>query len=614
MARIPREVVDAVRDRTDLVEVVSRHVSLARRGRSHVGLCPFHQEKSPSFHVIPEKGIFHCFGCQAGGDAFKFLMMIEGLSFIEAVKELAGPAGIEIAERELTDAELRALKQRATLFDVLEAACAWYESVLWTRPEGARGRAYLDGRALSEGTRRQARLGFAPDGWSRLVDHLHSAGYSPQLVEEAGLAKPRKSGDGAYDVLRDRVTIPICDEKGRVIAFGGRLLEGDGPKYLNTPETRLYQKSKVLYGLDRARNAVQRAGRCLVVEGYFDVLSLWQAGFGETVATCGTALTVDHLEKVRRLTRDVVLVLDADKAGTAAAERALPLFVDAGIQPWRLDLPGAKDPDELVREEGPDALRRALDAREPLFEWVVQRKLAAYGNSAMSRERVLEDVLPMLKQLADPTLLSKVARRLGVHEEVVLQRLRDAPEPQAAAAPTPEPAAGWAPHRDMVHLLWLLVHRRDHVADLLARGSPDVFTSHAAGRPTLARLLSGEPVASVLDDRVDEGLARTLRAVVARQELYAVEQAPSAVVDILSRLLRPLTDAATAAVNERVRRAAAVGDIPTMSAANAAKQDLQRIQKRLDLALRDGGALAAMDLLNQAAEAASRTLSPAGGP
>jgi DNA primase catalytic core len=498
----------------------------------------------------------------------------------------------------------------------LEAAAGWYESVLWTKAEGAPGREYLQKRALTDATQRQARIGFAPGGWSRLVDYLHHQGYSPQLVEEAGLARPRKGGDGSYDVLRERVVIPIRDEKGRVIAFGGRLLEGDGPKYLNTPETRLYQKGKVLYGLDQARNAIQRTGRCLVVEGYFDVISLVQAGFGEVVATCGTALTPDHLERIRRLTRDVVLVLDSDKAGTAAAERTLPLFVDAGIQPWRLDLPGAKDPDELVREEGPEALQRALEAREPLFEWVVSRKLATYGSSGMSRERVLEDVIPMLRQLADPTLVSRVARRLGVHEEVVLQKIREAPapstEPSAEPADTTVPA--WVPHRDVVHLLWLLVHRRDQTADLLAQASPDLLTAHAPVRPTLARLLSGEPVASVIDGLGDDALARTLRAVVARQDLYTPEQASSALVDILVRLLRPLIDAAVGALNERSRRAIAQGDIPTMSKANADKKALQDGQKRLDAALRDGPIDLAMDLLGQTAALAARSVGTSAAP
>jgi len=604
VARIPREVVDAVRDRTNLVELVSRHVSLAHKGRSHVGLCPFHQEKRPSFHVIPDKGIYHCFGCQAGGDAFKFLMTIEGLSFVEAVKELAGAAGVEIAERELTDAERRSLKQRATLFDVLESAAAWYESVLWTKPEGAPGREYLKGRELTEETQRNARLGYAPEGWTRLVDYLHNQGFSPSLVEQAGLAKPRRQGDGRYDVMRERVMIPITDERGRVIAFGGRLLEGDGPKYLNTPETRLYKKSGVLYGLHQARNGISRSKRALVVEGYFDVISLAQAGFPETVATCGTALTTDHLERIRRLTRDVVLVLDSDAAGTAAAERTLPLFVAAGIQPWRLDLPGAKDPDELVREEGPEALEAALAAKEPLFEWVVQRKLASYGASAMSRERVLAEVLPMLRQLADPTLVSRVARRLGLHEQVVLSKLRETPAPRNPSAPSPPMSTGWKPHVDIVHVLWLLVHRRDEVADLLARANPDLFVAHVIVRPTIARLLAGEPVAAVLEDVDEEALQRTLRAVVARENLYPQEAAARAVVDILVRLYRPLHDGALARLSDATRRAAATGDMGALRETTEMRKRLLALEKDLDRATRSGSLSDAIDQLDQAASVA----------
>ncbi len=604
MARIPREVVDAVRDRTNLVELVSRHVSLAHKGRSHVGLCPFHQEKRPSFHVIPDKGIYHCFGCQAGGDAFKFLMTIEGLSFVEAVKELAAAAGVEIADRELTDAERRSLKQRATLFDVLESAAAWYESVLWTKPEGAPGRDYLKDRELTEETQRNARLGYAPEGWTRLVDYLHNQGFSPSLVEQAGLAKPRRQGDGRYDVMRERVVIPITDERGRVIAFGGRLLEGDGPKYLNTPETRLYKKSGVLYGLHQARNGISRSKRALVVEGYFDVLSLVQAGFPETVATCGTALTTDHLERIRRLTRDVVLVLDSDAAGTAAAERTLPLFVAAGIQPWRLDLPGAKDPDELIREEGPEALEAALAAKEPLFEWVVQRKLASYGASAMSRERVLAEVLPMLRQLADPTLVSRVARRLGLHEQVVLSKLREAPAPRDASAPHRPAATEWKPHVDIVHVLWLLVHRRDEVADLLARASPDLFVAHGIVRPTIARLLAGEPVAAVLEDVDEDVLQRTLRAVVARENLYPQEAAARAVVDILVRLYRPLHDGALARLSDATRRAAATGNMSALREATEMRKRLLALEKDLDRATRSGSLSDAIDHLDQAASVA----------
>lgn len=244
MGRIPRDIVDAVRDRTDLVEVIGRHVTLKRSGNSLVGLCPFHQEKSPSFHVVPSKGIFHCFGCQTSGDVFRFLMMIEGLSFVESVKELAGPAGVTVPERELTEDEMRAIKVRATLFDVLEEACSFFESTLWTHPDGQPGRDYLRKRGLSPDIARAARLGFAPEGWSRLLDHLHRQKYPAERVVEAGLARPRRESDGLYDVFRARLMFPIRDERARVVGFGGRILEGDGPKYLNTPETKLYDKSR----------------------------------------------------------------------------------------------------------------------------------------------------------------------------------------------------------------------------------------------------------------------------------------------------------------------------------------------------------------------------------
>lgn len=601
MSRIPREIVDAVRERTDITEVISRHVALVRKGRSIVGLCPFHQEKSPSFNVIPDKGIYHCFGCQAGGDVFKFLMMIEGLSFVEAVKELAEPAGIAIEDRELTFAERKALKQRATAFDVLEASAQFYESQLWTGP-GKEPRAYLERRAMTPESARKARLGWAPEGWTRLVDHLRREGFEPEQLVDAGVARPRQQGDGVFDTLRERLVIPICDERGRVIAFGGRLLQGDGPKYLNTPESRLYQKSHVLYGLESARNAVTQRGRVIVVEGYFDVLGLRQAGFAEAVATCGTALTAHHLEKIRRLTRDVILVMDADEAGLRAAERALPLFVDAGIQPWRLDLPGAKDPDELVKNEGPEAFARALELKEPLFEWVIRRKLDAYGTSTMSRDRVLDDVLPMLLKMRDPTLTSSIARRIGISEEVVLARLRELRRAEAAeskqqeskaraeepAEEAPPGAPLWKPHRDMVHVLWLLVHRYGEVADLIARVNPALFDEHEALRPVIARLISGEPVASVLPEVTDRNIQRTLAEVVARQKLYEPDETGKAILQLLARLARPLRTARLAALGDEIARSSAAGDSERLVRVMKQKKALQDRDRALDGALRSG--------------------------
>ncbi|MEO0603035.1 MAG: DNA primase [Myxococcota bacterium] len=604
MAQIPRDIIDAVRDRTDIVEVVGRHVALSRRGKNFVGLCPFHQEKTPSFNVIAEKDIFHCFGCGTGGDVFKFLMLLEGLNFVEAVKELAGPAGVTIEEREMTPAERRAMRERATLFEVLEAAERFFEAELWTRAAGGPARDYLDRRQISEATSRSSGLGWAPGGWTRLIDQLHRDGFTPEQLAEAGLARPRNNGSGFYDTLRERLVIPIRDERGRTIAFGGRLLEGDGPKYLNTPETRLYQKSRVLFGLDVARAAIAKKGRALVVEGYFDVISLRQAGFEETVATCGTALTPDHLEKIRRLSKDVLLLLDADEAGQKAAERTLEAFVAANIQPWRVTVPGAKDPDELVRESGPEALVEALDRKQPLFEWVVARRLDRYGASSMSRDRVLDEVLPLLAQAGDDVLTYRVSARLGVSEASVRQRLREftrrpRAEAKDAASEPPEPA-GWKPHVDVVHLLWLLVHRRDLVADLLVRADPALFDAHEPVKPALARLVSGEPVASIIDETGDSGVKRTLLAVVARDELYTEEQAPRAVIDVLVRLTQPLRAAKLARLQDDVSRLEVEGRFDELPDVIREKMALQQQEKALEQALRASDLDGAMSILSSA--------------
>jgi DNA primase len=583
MSRIPRHLIDDVRDRTDLVEVVQRFVALNRRGSGYVGLCPFHQEKTPSFHVVPHKHLFHCFGCQTGGDVFKFLMLMEGLSFVEAVKELAEPAGVTIEERELTADERRQLRRRATIYDVLEEAAGFYESVLWTRPEGAPGRQFLDTRGLAQETAREARLGYAPDGWTTLLDHMHGKGFPEHLVEEVGLARQRAQATGHYDFLRDRVIFPIRDERSRVIAFGARIVTGDGPKYLNTPESTVYQKSKVLYGLELARPAIQRVDRVLVVEGYMDVLSLRQAGFAETIATCGTALTIEHLRRIRRLTQDVVAMFDNDEAGAKAAERSLPLFIDAGIQPWRLDMPGAKDPDDLVREGGPEAMERALEGRTPLLEWLVQRRLETDGAHAASQSQLLETLLPLLAGLP-PVMVSAVAAKLKVNEAALLQRLQHHAS-RGPAVPPPPPRDGWRPSREMVHLLWLLVHRYAEVADLIARADPELFDPNPEVRGALARLIAGEPVAAILPELGDEGIARTLSAVVAREKLYEPDEASLGTCHILHGLGRPRREATLAQFTRRAEQARRDGDLDQYRAILAQRAALVTLRSKLQAAL-----------------------------
>lgn len=577
--RIPREIIDQVRERVDIVNVVQRHVSLTKRGSSYIGLCPFHGEKTPSFNVVPGKHLFHCFGCNATGDVFKFVMEMEGLAFAAAVRELAKTVGVEVPEREMTPEQQRSMRARASLYDVLDAAAGFYESTLWTRPEGAKGRKYLEERVMSQDTARHARVGWAPEGWSSLIDELHGQGFTPKQLFDAGLAKERRQGNGYYDGFRDRVLFPIRDARGRVIGFGGRLIDGEGPKYLNSPETRLYEKSKVLYGLFEGRRAIQNKDRVIVVEGYFDVLALHQAGFQEAVATCGTALTHEHLERLRRLTGNVILLMDSDAAGSRAAEKALPMFLEAGLAPWRLMLPDAKDPDELIREHGAEAMEAAILRKEPLLEWVVRRRRDAAGRDAVSIDRVVEELLPVLVRVRS-SAVSRVAGLLGVHESTLRRRVdtaaRTTPAPRSKEPVAPKPAPGWKPRRELVHVFWLLVHRYGETADLLNRVDPVIFESEPEEvRATIARLMSGEPVAAIVSDLASPNLARTLSAVVARQTLYTEEEAALGMCQVLHNLDIPKRRSRILHLEEDVERA--VRDLNSV-AMRTALEELQRLK------------------------------------
>ncbi|MBT3223123.1 MAG: DNA primase, partial [Proteobacteria bacterium] len=581
---IPRDIVEAVRDRADIVEVVSRHVSLVQRGSNFVGLCPFHQEKTASFNVVPSKRIFHCFGCSKSGDVFGFLMSIEGVSFVEAVKDLARTVGIDVPERELTPAEKKALRRRAGLLELLEVASETYTSVLWTHKDGEKGRQYLQQRGFDKEAALGARLGFSPgDGWTRLIDAMQRKGFSIEQCCQAGLARENKRGNH-YDTFRNRLLFPIRDERSRVIGFGGRLIDGEGPKYINTPETKFYEKSKVLYGLDTAVRAIQRAAEVLIVEGYFDVLAMQQAGFPQTVATCGTALTMDHLQRIRRLTNNVLVVTDADEAGAAAAEKMLPLFLHAKVIPWRVSIPGAKDPDELVQQEGPEAMVAAIEAKVPLVDWVVERKMAR-GGGLMGRDALIEEMVPLLAMLP-PQAVSRFAGRLG-HEPSILKRVAEyevAPPSRPALPPTP--ASSWRPQRQLVHVIWLLVHHHQLVAWIIEQVGIGVFAEHRAITHIIERLLNQDPVASIIEQEDDPSIKRTLSAIVARDTLYTAEQAQMGMCQVLNQITQPQRQVSLTALANEMDRANRDGDDDQFLERALERQQILSRDKALDKALR----------------------------
>ncbi len=585
---LPRHLVDEVRSRADIVSIVERTVTLRRSGRSYSGLCPFHNEKTPSFSVVPDKGIFHCFGCGESGDVFGFLMKTRGVSFFEAVKELGDAAGIVVEEREMTPQERQRLQQRADLHDVTELTALFYTDLLLVSPDGAPGRDYLAARGITLETAQKYRLGYAPDAWDRLTGHLQAQRIPSPLALAARVVGKSERSERVYDLFRHRLMFPILDDRGRVVAFGGRLLpraadprspdgdaraasgappKTDGPKYLNSPESEIYNKSKTLYGLSWARMPVQRKDRALLVEGYFDAVSLWQAGFEEAVATCGTALTEAHLEVLKRLTRKVVALFDGDEAGLKAAAKSMELFLDAGVEARRLELGTEKDPDEFIQKRGAEAFEQLLQRTEPLVELVVRRTIQREGSSAEGRARALEALVPILRRLPETVRLqaaSRAAGLLGMHEAVVLGRLapsdtapRSTPEgPRASSAAPPR----WVPSRELAHLLWLLLHFPETVAPLLAAADPDLITDRLTVLEAIVALASGARLAEVIDGGQDLDLARALRAIAAKPDEYKEEQAESATRSLLARLESTRLETEILTLNARIAACETSGD------------------------------------------------------
>jgi DNA primase len=449
VAGISDEKLQELRDRVDVVAVVQRRVPLTKSGRDFKGLCPFHGEKTPSFYVVPDKRIFHCFGCGATGDAIKFVMQLDGKGFREAIESLAAEVGLELAPQD--PAEARRAARRAALAEVNEKACKFYERVLWEHPLGKPGREHLEQRGVSVETAKAWRLGYAPARWDALARSLERDKVDPQLSDEAGLLVPRKKGPGSYDRFRGRLMIPIR-EGGRAVAFGGRLLEGESEaKYMNSPESPLYTKGQVLFALDKAREAIRREGVAAFVEGYFDAIGLHQAGVQTAVATCGTALTAHHLELVQRAqAKELVFVFDGDAAGRRAAQRAAELAAAAQISARVLVPPDGEDPDETVRRIGTDAFRGLLRAAQPALEFLLDVALAELrpGASIEERVRVVEHVRGIVqaapKGLARELYVEKVAEKLGAPVDVIRMAFDAAPAAPAQQKTGPQ-ASGLRP-------------------------------------------------------------------------------------------------------------------------------------------------------------------------
>lgn len=410
------EFVSELKSRIDIRDIVSESVPLKKSGANWAGLCPFHAEKTPSFSVSTTKQIFHCFGCGAGGDVISFVMKRDGVSFREALEVLASRCGMELPRFQPGTAE-----KRDRLLEMMQAAEGFYTAHL---KNDRRARVYLEKRGLDEATVERFSIGAAPDAWRDLQTHLSSRGFSQELMLQGGLLMKGAQGT-PYDAFRGRVIVPIRNIYGKTVAFGGRTLDdGRPPKYLNSPQTPLFNKSELLFALGLARDGIRDEGAVLVTEGYMDAIACHQFGFHHAVATLGTAMTASHARLIKRFTRHVTLVFDGDAAGLRAARRGLPILLAEDLEPRVLVLPGGTDPDDFLRQQGPDAFRDALARSKPIVDFLLGAPLEGEERSPQQRAtEALRIVAEIPNRILRGQTLTRLAERLGIREAFLAEEL-----------------------------------------------------------------------------------------------------------------------------------------------------------------------------------------------
>lgn len=439
---IPQDFIDELLSRADLSEVVGNRVALKKAGREYKGCCPFHNEKTPSFTVSPDKGFYHCFGCGAHGSAIRFLMDHDKMEFVEAIEELAQMVGVDVPRDTSTNEQ--PVKSNAPLYDLLGEVAAFYQQQLKQSPVAVE---YLKARGLDGETAQRFLIGFAPPGWDSLLKHLGEKSTNRDHLLTTGMLIRKE--DRVYDRFRERVQFPIRDSRGRVLGFGGRTLDGSEPKYLNSPETPVFHKGRELYGLYEARQMLRHIDQLLVVEGYMDVISLSQHGVHNAVATLGTATTSDHLKRLFRITQEVVFCFDGDRAGRQAAWRALQVSLPEmkeGRQVRFLFLPDGEDPDTIVRTEGSIGLQRRLDDSLQLSDYLMRELRDQTDMSSMDgRARLAELAKPLLRELPQGVYLDllsqQIAKEIGLDSSRLSQHLNEANKaaPQKAMRPLKKP-------------------------------------------------------------------------------------------------------------------------------------------------------------------------------
>lgn len=482
MTMFQDNVAQLVKDAADIVEVINEHVPLQKRGGRYLGLCPFHGEKTPSFSVNQERGFFHCFGCKESGDVISFVMKYHSLSFLDALKELAKRYGITIEDRELSPADKARSEKRKQLFAVNEVAAGLYHDFLLTNPAAEPARRYLEERRIPLETIKTFRLGYAPDSWDFLTKHLTTKNIDQTTAVEAGLLVAKENGR-FYDRFRKRILCPIFSMAGEVSGFGGRILGEGQPKYLNTPETPVFDKSRTLFGLYQTKKALQESKRCVLVEGNFDLLSMVASGIDNVAAPLGTAVTIQHVRLLKKYVPEVVLFFDGDQAGTKAAMRSVPFFLTEQLEGKVAVLPEGHDPDTFLRDEGKVALENLLAKAFSLPDFIFGRLVKEYGLSVEGKGKIIRELQPLIKAIGNDHLQRSVfiahfSEKLGLDPKEVSGHFQTS-EPKKMTKPLP--ARPTTPltsgHRRFIEFI---IMYPEYLPQFIEAGIDDFFDGNAA--------------------------------------------------------------------------------------------------------------------------------------
>jgi len=545
MARIPEDTIELIRQSVDIIDVVSEFVTLNKRGRNFMGLCPFHDDHSPSMNVSQEKQIYKCFSCGAGGNVYTFLTELEKISFIEAVRKLAEQANIPLPEDRPEDNGSQEVFD--TLYGANELALKYFKHMLQTDPSGEPAREYLKSRGITEEIIENFSLGYAPNSWDGLLHVAGRRGFNPKVLEQAGLVMARKDDKGFYDRFRHRVMFPIVSHTGRTVAFGARALDpNEQAKYLNSPETPVYHKGSILYGLWKNRDALRSSGTAIVVEGYMDLIALAQADIHNTVASSGTALTTDHARLLKRYAEHTVLVFDGDAAGASASARGIGSLFEAGMETRVVTLEEGHDPDSYVRQHGTKAFLKLTEEAQPvidfLLDWIKTREdLTTSDGKARAVESISEFLVRIKDEALRQFVIQETAQKLGTDETTIIQVIQRAGR---TARTRPQPSGSTqqftfdpAPRLERELLIHMMT--KGATADKVLQDiKPEEFSNSAYRR--IANLISSmrsggqsPEVAVLLDHCKEEDLSHVLSSLSMEMGIHNPNQTEAPLEDYI---------------------------------------------------------------------------------